>query len=92
MPLYKHNCDKCTCIGSYKLKSDEGDKQTEDGVKYFDVDVYMCSTKGDKISMKDMKQASVLVRYSDEPSDETWSPFFMWIGYLLADYNISLLN
>ena len=38
-----------------------------------------------------MKQASVLVRYSDEPSDNTWSPFFMWIGYLLADYNTSLL-
>lgn len=78
-------------MGSYKLKSYEGNKQTKDGVKYFDVDVYMCSTKGDKISMKDVKHASVLVRYSDEPSDETWTPFFMWIGYLLADYNTSLL-
>lgn len=91
MALYKHNCDKCTFMGSYKLKSDEGDKETEDGVKYFDVDVYMCSHKGDKISMEDVKHASVLVRYSDVPSDETYSPFFMWIGYLLADYNTSLL-
>ena len=85
MPLYKHNCKDCTFIGTFKEISKYGDKQTEDGVKYFDVDVYVCQKKN-------ILSSPVLCRYSDDVSDETVFRLHDWIKTMFAQNNMSILN
>jgi len=85
MPLYKHPCKDCTFIGTFKELSKHGDKQTEDGVKYFDVDVYICQKKN-------ILRSYVMCRYSDSLSDETACMLHDWIKTMFAQNNMSILN
>lgn len=85
MPLYKHSCKDCTFIGTFKEISKYGDKQTEDGVKYFDVDVYVCL-------QKNILNSPVMLRYSDDLSDESAWRLHDWIKTMFAQNNVSILN
>jgi len=77
-PKYTHDCDKCTFIGTYKEQSENGDKQTKKGIKYSDVDVYICQHE------KNLERSPVIIRYSDEPSDNTSSPLYHWMQSVLS--------
>ena len=83
-PLFKHPCKECTFVGTFKEKSEYGDKETIDGVKYFDVDVYICQ--------KDTSDSHVLLRYSDNASDETHWMLLDFIKTMFAQNNMSILN